>query len=182
MIEVIKKFRDDYRLRQSDAEKLMGVKSGTWSSWERGKRAIPTMVIKFIEQYRALYPVQYDDNRTHYVYKITNKNTNEYYIGMRSCIGEPLDDPYIGSSNWSKVMMAISAPVKKEVLALCKDRSEAYKIEQEWFAKCDGDELCVNKGLPSLVIPKIKKTTKDVADYQHRWMDRYLHKKNNQLS
>jgi len=33
----------------------------------------------------------------HYVYKLTNANTGEFYIGVRSCYGNITDDTYMGS-------------------------------------------------------------------------------------
>ena len=160
MIEKLKQFRKDYQFRQVDAASVVGVKTSTWHSWESGRRNPPDTVSRFIDQYRAINPPPEFDVRTHYVYKVTHTETGRYYIGMRSCRGEPLNDPYIGTSKFSDEMMELNLPVIKEVLAICPDRKSAYLVEQEWFVRCDGDPLCVNKALKSLITPKLKVAAK----------------------
>ena len=42
-------------------------------------------------------------HKYHYNYKIINSETNEFYIGVRSCDCEIEQDKYIGSSSiWDK--------------------------------------------------------------------------------
>lgn len=39
----------------------------------------------------------------HYNYKITNSQTGEFYVGVRSCKCDVSEDPYMGSSSvWTK--------------------------------------------------------------------------------
>ena len=52
----------------------------------------------------------------HYVYKIINIITNEYYIGVRSCKCNIEEDKYMGSSTiWTK------AYIKEHILELKKE-------------------------------------------------------------
>lgn len=82
----------------------------------------------------------------HYVYKITNGTTGEYYIGKRSC---PLwqRDQYMGSGKLLKRKMKAHRDHKwrKEVLGLYASAEEAYAQEalilgDLWLT----DPLCLN--------------------------------------
>jgi hypothetical protein len=62
----------------------------------------------------------------HYVYKITEKITNEFYYGVRTCDCNPIDDPYMGS-------MITWKPNKnnllKEILCEFNSRDAASEFE-----------------------------------------------------
>jgi len=68
---------------------------------------------------------------THYVYKIVNKFTGEYYIGVHST--DNLNDGYMGSGIALKEEYKIYglSYFKKEILHYCKTRAEALKIESD---------------------------------------------------
>ena len=63
----------------------------------------------------------------HYNYKITNTQTKEFYIGVRSCECEIENDPYMGSSSvWTKIYIKEHKDVlKKEILEVFKTRKLA---------------------------------------------------------
>jgi group I intron endonuclease len=62
----------------------------------------------------------------HYVYKLTETKTNEFYYGIRSCNCNPIDDFYMGS-------MIAWNPNKdnliKEIVSEFKTREDAVKFE-----------------------------------------------------
>lgn len=59
----------------------------------------------------------------HYTY-ITRSPDGRYYIGVRTCEGDPADDPYMGSHRDPTY-----APNRKRVLATFDSREEAYEHE-----------------------------------------------------
>jgi hypothetical protein len=85
----------------------------------------------------------------HYVYKITDPATGEYYIGKRSFVGDPAADPYRGSGEWPKHARAQGRTLVKEILSVV-DSSEAAIVEERAFQRrADADPLCRNIELPS---------------------------------
>ena len=62
----------------------------------------------------------------HYVYKLTEQITNEFYYGVRSCNCNPIEDSYVGS-------MVSWKPNKdnliKEIVSEFESREEAVKFE-----------------------------------------------------
>lgn len=82
-----------------------------------------------------------------YLYRITNKFTGEYYIGIRSCNGNPEDDSYMGSG------IRITASIEKygrdnfqkEILKVCESREDASQAEAEMVNEDRlKDPLCLN--------------------------------------
>lgn len=96
-----------------------------------------------------------EHDRHHYLYQITDTETGEYYIGMRSSKEEREDDKYFGSGRWPRKLhkkygrCLQNAPNKKftrEILEYCGSRDEAFYRErvvigQRWLT----DPLCMNK-------------------------------------
>ena len=82
----------------------------------------------------------------HYLYKITNTITNQYYIGVRSS-NDPNTDKYMGSSSiWTKEWIKNNKEIlKKEVLNdSFLDRKSANIAEVELLKQHKDDELCIN--------------------------------------
>lgn len=79
----------------------------------------------------------------HYVYKTTNIETGEYYIGARTCYGEPLDDAYVGSGEWVKDQD--KSALSKEVISLHGSRSELAEAETEEIRAHIANAECKNK-------------------------------------
>jgi len=63
----------------------------------------------------------------HYVYMVTDKITNEKYIGIRSCECDPFEDDYIGSG--AKLKGIDKKTLRKDILTVTPDRSTALAIE-----------------------------------------------------
>jgi len=83
----------------------------------------------------------------HYVYKITNKTTGEYYYGKRSCEGSWRDDSYMGSGTLLKAKMKAHPDHDwcKEVLLLLDTEEEAYTYEAISIGdRWRDDPLCLN--------------------------------------
>ena len=81
----------------------------------------------------------------HYLYKITNIYTNEFYVGVRSN-KDPESDKYMGSSKkWSKI---IKNNKKDFIKIIINDsfvsREEANLAELALLKECKDNPLCVN--------------------------------------
>jgi hypothetical protein len=83
----------------------------------------------------------------HYTYKLTLPETGEYYIGVRSCKGEPLKDKYKGSMNTWKVN---KLDLVKEIYCEFNSRDEANEWEQLAIFSCIDDKLNRNYHIPNV--------------------------------
>ena len=91
-------------------------------------------------------------NLQHYIYKISCKETGEYYYGKRSCDGRWQDDTkYMGSGTLLKSKMEAHPDYTwtKEVLLLLDSAEEAYEYEavvigEKYKGGRDDDGLCLN--------------------------------------
>lgn len=85
-------------------------------------------------------------HKFNYNYKITNIETNEFYVGVRSCDCEIKLDPYMGSSSiWTKLYIKEHKKIlKKEIVAVYETRKEANKGEVELLKQYENDPLCIN--------------------------------------
>ena len=90
----------------------------------------------------------------HYLYKITNIETNQYYIGVRSH-KEPIIDKYMGSSSiWTRDWIKKNKDILiKEIIDdAFQTREEANIGEVKLLEECELDDLCINclyKRIPS---------------------------------
>lgn len=87
------------------------------------------------------------ENKNHYTYKITNIETKEFYVGVRSCKCKIEEDKYMGSSSvWTKIYIKEHKNVlKKEIVAVFPSRKEANIGEVKLLKSVESDPLCVNK-------------------------------------
>lgn len=83
----------------------------------------------------------------HYTYKITNVETNEFYVGVRSCKCAIENDKYMGSSSvWTKSYIKENKDVlKKEVLETFETRILANGGEVTLLKSEKDNPLCINK-------------------------------------
>ena len=79
----------------------------------------------------------------HYVYKVTDEVTGEYYIGKRSCNCSPEEDNYFGSGIWIKEHG--TKGLVREVVECKATRKELTKAELQLISKHRNDELCRNR-------------------------------------
>lgn len=86
-------------------------------------------------------------HKFNYTYKITNTETQEFYVGVRSCNCDIEKDKYMGSSSvWTKLYVKEHKKVLvKEIVATFLTRKEANKGEVELLKYYEGNPLCVNK-------------------------------------
>lgn len=83
----------------------------------------------------------------HYLYKITNLETNEYYLGVRSCKCLPEEDKYMGSSSiWNKQFIKNNKKILyKEILnSSFNSRKDANESEVKLLKEHELDPLCIN--------------------------------------
>ena len=83
----------------------------------------------------------------HYNYKITNIDTGEFYVEVRSCKCEIEDDKYMGSSSiWTKAYIKEHKDVlKKEILEVFATRILANGGEVKLLKEVKNNPLCINK-------------------------------------
>ena len=86
---------------------------------------------------------------THYTYKVTHKETGEYYIGSRSCNGSASDDiNYKGSMVSWKVDKTYL--IKEIIEDTFSDRDSAIRSEKNLILKCINDKLNRNYNIPGV--------------------------------
>jgi len=83
-------------------------------------------------------------NETHYTYRLTDDVTGEFYIGVRSFIGDPASDGYKGSGKWPTGAKFRGNPLRKDILGTFKSRTEAERAEAEAIAEGMKEPLCKN--------------------------------------
>lgn len=107
----------------------------------------------------------------HYVYKIENVETSEYYIGVRSCQCEIEEDSYMGSSTvWNREYLYTNKTVLiKHILDVLDNRPLANIVEAETLAQCYGDKLCINVDFSAKGSPLGRKLSQETRDKQGRW-------------
>ncbi len=65
----------------------------------------------------------------HYTYVLWDEWTGEYYIGVRSCYGDPKDDDYQGSMKTWKLTEERKKKLNKRILGEYISREEAEEAE-----------------------------------------------------
>jgi hypothetical protein len=91
-----------------------------------------------------------DSSAVHYVYRVWNPVTGEYYLGKRSFNGDPEQDTYRGSGKWTRECDAKGIVLLRSVIEAFETNEEALAAEVRLFREADGDPLCKNEQLPSL--------------------------------
>jgi biotin operon repressor len=82
----------------------------------------------------------------HYVYRIENPETGEYYIGTRSTNVLPHIDEYRGSGDWCKEIREKNIFTTREVVQVFSTAEECRAYESRFFRSMDYDDgLCRNK-------------------------------------
>jgi hypothetical protein len=108
---------------------------------DTGKRVGAT---KRTPVYRLIGPIARDEERdvTHFVYRTTDQETGEFYIGVHSTVDD--DGRYKGSGKWVTTHPDPTR-LRREVLAKFSTRSEAEVAEARMISECIGNTLCRNK-------------------------------------
>lgn len=89
-----------------------------------------------------------DASKHHYVYKLTRPDTGEYYIGKRSCEGDPEADTYRGSGKWPREMASSSILLIREIISEHATSTEALAEEMKLLRSIQGDPLLMNVETP----------------------------------
>lgn len=84
----------------------------------------------------------------HYTFKVTNLETGEFHVGVRSFYGDPELDVYRGSSKWIMDMVGRGIPLHREVLEVFDNEVEAQAAELRLFREVMADPLCRNEQAP----------------------------------
>jgi hypothetical protein len=83
----------------------------------------------------------------HYVYKLTHRETNEFYIGSRTSKLSPDEDTYLGSmKSWKPEVNKL----QKTIIKTFSTRKEAVQYEIDLLKIFIEDELNRNYHIPSL--------------------------------
>jgi hypothetical protein len=89
---------------------------------------------------------------THYVYKLTDLITGEYYIGSRSCQGPAEEDrTYRGSMQTWSLSEEQKLYLDKTILKTFSNRDDAYNYERELILENKKDPLNRNVNIPGKV-------------------------------
>ena len=96
----------------------------------------------------------------HYIYKITNHDTNQFYIGKKSSSKLPDKDTYYGSGHWIlNLTFEITGRlhkgsvykksfehtnISKQILCICNSEIEAYNKEKYYISIHKDDKSCMN--------------------------------------
>lgn len=80
----------------------------------------------------------------HYVYRLFSPQTGQFYVGVRSCVGDPDKDSYMGSGRWPSACAASGVNLQKEIVAVLATRDLADAMEQELINSALGNPLCMN--------------------------------------
>jgi hypothetical protein len=84
----------------------------------------------------------------HYVYKITDIKTNEFYIGSRSCSCNPKNDSYMGSMKQWKPNDADNL-IKEIIKSDFTNREDAIQYESNLISQFINDKLNRNYHIPT---------------------------------
>lgn len=102
--------------------------------------------------YRLRVEVQRDGDlltERHYCYRSTDPDSGRYYIGVRSCLGEPAGDAsYLGSGRWVQHLALANVKPVKTVLAVYASRLRAEDAERTLIEGAIDDPLCMNRQVP----------------------------------
>ena len=96
-----------------------------------------------VKKYRV---IGLPSNRSHYVYRLTHKESGEFYIGVRSCDSTPMFDDYFGSGRWPQEVE--KRLLSKEIIGIYATREEA-ELAEIYFINVNRDsDLIKNRFLP----------------------------------
>lgn len=82
-------------------------------------------------------------HQVHYVYLL--RSSRHFYVGVRSCAGDPADDHYMGSGTALKVARASGERFAKTILCVCDTRAEVFELEEALVGlEQIADRACLN--------------------------------------
>ena len=90
---------------------------------------------------------------SHYVYKIEDVDSGEFYLGVRTCQGNPRNDGYMGSGAWFNKRISDGKALRKTVLETFSNRPDAVAKEAELISSSKHLDGCMNKQTPANSAP-----------------------------
>jgi hypothetical protein len=96
-----------------------------------------------VKHYRV---VGLPDEDNHYVYRVSNKETGEFYIGARSHDGDVYSDRFLGGSRWIQEKGNVS--FSKEIIGVYTTRKEAELAEAFFIYENKGSDSLKNRFPP----------------------------------
>ena len=98
---------------------------------------------------------------THYVYQLTHIETDEFYIGVRSCTGHIASDDYFGAGRWPQEVG--KQLLSKKILGIYSTRKEAELAEAFVINSHKDSDKLKNRFLPrSWQVPNSEPVPKTV--------------------
>jgi hypothetical protein len=88
------------------------------------------------------------NSTVHYVYRLSNIATGEFYVGMRSFNGDPELDVYRGGGRWVLDMLSRGVLLHREIIDVFDNDVEARACEMAMFRQVWTDPLCRNEAPP----------------------------------
>lgn len=98
----------------------------------------------------------------HYVYSITDVETGEFYVGVRTSKGAAERDGYMGSGAWFSERVSHGSALKKMVLSKHESRLEAESEERSRIVESLQNPLCRNQRTPADSAPRNSFTPQDL--------------------
>lgn len=80
----------------------------------------------------------------HYVYRLMHRQTGQFYVGVRTCVGAVEKDQYKGSGLWPERCKTAGVALEKEVVAKFETRNKAEIFEQKLINESLLSPLCMN--------------------------------------
>jgi len=81
----------------------------------------------------------------HYVYRVEDEETGEFYIGVRTCEGAPEhDSAYHGSGTWPLAALRSKRPLRKTILGTYPTRRDAELAELQAINEAVQHQQCRN--------------------------------------
>ena len=81
----------------------------------------------------------------HYVYRVSDSLTGEFYVGARTCSCPVEQDSYMGSGVWVKEALACGRPLSKEIISQHDNRDALGVAESASIQAVIGLPNCMNK-------------------------------------
>jgi len=80
----------------------------------------------------------------YYSYRLTNQQTGQFYVGIRTFVGEAKDDSYMGSGRWPTMCANSGITLQKEIIREYASWKEAQLDERHLIDEGLQNPLCMN--------------------------------------
>jgi hypothetical protein len=141
-VQLFSRWRRAKEITICRAAALFCVSGSQVAKWEWYEDPIPAYVFVAIE---TIQNVNINVGRIHYVYKLTDAKTGQFYYGARSCYGRAADDAYSGSGAWKERTPDLGISLIKEILSFHPSHNAAVLTENGLLRKHRNHPLCVNR-------------------------------------